>query len=240
MKNNTGIVLIHGAGLGNYIWRETNQYFNNPILAIEYPSREVGDKINGKLSFDDYLNSAIKQIDNWEVDQFAIIAHSIGGCLGLMLNDHFKERVNGFIGISAIIPKNGKSFANCFPMPQKIILPVVLKLFGTKPPAKSIENELCNDLEISKTNEIVKRFSPESMKLYTTKINYKSSPKTSLFIKLLNDKSITQDMQNKMIENLNCEEVVELNSGHLPMISKPKELTEIINNFMKRNENDRG
>ncbi len=237
MNNTTGIVLIHGAGLGNYIWSEINQYFNNPILQIEFPNREIGDKANEKLLFEDYLNSAIEQIDKWEVNQFTIVAHSIGGCIGLKLNEHYKEKVNGFIAISAIIPKKGKSFTSSFPISQKLILPLILKLFGTKPPEKSIRDELCNDLKPTQSKEIIRRFSPESVKLYTTKINYFTSPKKSLFIKLSNDKSVNQEMQNAMIENLKCQEVIELNSGHLPMFSKPKELAEIINNYLKRNKN---
>ena len=231
----SGIVLIHGAGLGNYIWSETNQYFNNPFLLIQYPNREVGDKSNRRILFEDYLNSAIKQIDDWEVNQFTIIAHSIGGCIGLKLNEYFKERVNGFIGISAILPKKGMSFTDCFPFPQKLILPVILKLFGTKPPEKLIKDELCNDLEPFQSEEIIKRFSPESIKLYTTKLKYNSTPENSLFVKLTNDKSITESMQNEMIKNLKCKEIVELDSGHLPMMSKPKELAEIINNYLGEN-----
>lgn len=237
MNDTTGIILIHGAGLGKYIWSEINQYFNNPILHIEFPNREIGDKANKNLSFEDYLNSVFEQIDKWEINRFTIVAHSIGGCIGLKLNEHYKEKVNGFIGISAIIPKKGKSFTNSFPIPQKLILPLILKLFGTKPPEKSISEELCNDLELTQSEEIISRFSPESVKLYTTKINYTTPPKKSLFIKLLNDKSVTQEMQNKMIENLKCQEILELDSGHLPMISKPKELAEIINNYLKKNKN---
>ena len=236
MHHNTGIVLIHGAGLGKYIWSETNQYLTFPTLAVEFPNRECGDSINKNLFIEDYLISAIEQIENWGIDKFTIIAHSIGGCIALKLNDHFKERVTGFIGISAIIPKKEKSFASCFPIPQKLIIPLILKLFGTNPPKKSIIAELCNDLELSQSEEVVRRFSPESIKLYTSKINYNSSPKKSLFIKLLNDKSISQNMQNEMIKNLNCKEVIELNSGHLPMMSKPKKLAVIINDYVSKIE----
>ena len=35
-----------------------------------------------------------------------------------------------------------------------------------------------------------------------------------------------------MIKNLNAQKVVTLDSGHLPMIGKPKELSEILNNFI--------
>ncbi len=234
MNDNHGIVLIHGAGLGNYVWSETNKHLDSPTLLIEFPNREMGGKVNEKLLFQDYLNSAIEQIENWGVSQFTIVAHSIGGSIGLKLNDYFKERVNGFVGISAIIPKDGKSFADVFPIPQRLVLPLLLKFFGTRPPEKSIKDELCNDLENSQSEEIVRRFSPESSKLYTTKINYEALPKMSMFIKLLNDKSISQEIQNEMIGNLNCQEVVKLNCGHLPMKSKPKELAEIINNYIKK------
>lgn len=39
-------------------------------------------------------------------------------------------------------------------------------------------------------------------------------------------------LQDKMIRNLNAQKAVTLDSGHLPMISKPKELSEILNNFV--------
>ena len=235
MNNSPGIVLIHGAGLGNYIWNETNQHLKTPSLSINFPNRELGDKSNKKISFETYLNAAIQQIENWEIPQFIIIAHSIGGCLALKLNEHFKERVKGFIAISAIIPKKGTSFTDCFPIPQRLILPAVLKLFGTKPPEKLLKNDLCNDLKPSQSEEIIRRFSPESIKLYTTKITYNAVPRKSLYIKLLNDKAIPQDMQDEMIKNLNCNEVVELDSGHLPMMSKPKDLAELINKYLKNN-----
>jgi len=233
MNNNNGIVLIHGAGLGNYVWSEINPHLKYPVLTINFPNRETGGTSNKNTSFEEYMTSAIQQIESWDKDQITIVAHSIGGCLGLKLNDYFQEKLSRFIGISAIIPKSGESFTDCFPFPQKLILPIILKLFGTKPPAKSIEKELCNDLPSSKSEEIIKRFSPESVKLYTTKINYNSIPEQRLFIKLLNDNALNQDIQNKMIRNLNCKNIVELDSGHLPMLSKPKELAGIINEFLE-------
>ena len=34
-----------------------------------------------------------------------------------------------------------------------------------------------------------------------------------------------------MIANLNTEDAISINSGHLPMLGKPKELAKAINNF---------
>ncbi len=234
MSNTDGIILIHGAGLRNFIWDELKQHIDLPVLEIEFPNREQSAITNKKVQFEEYVNRAIQQIQNWEVKRFTIVAHSIGGCLALKLNEHFKESVIGLIAIGAAIPKSGKSFAQCLPFPVRTILPVLLNLFGTKPPDKEIEHQLCNDLNTSQSSEIIKRFSPESVKLYTSKVYYETLPRESLYVKLTNDNALNQKIQNEMIENLNPTKVVELHSGHLPMISMPGELAKTINAFIQK------
>lgn len=233
MNDKIGIVLIHGAGLGSFIWDDLKPLIKNPVLTIEFPNREVGDKANNNLTFDDYKKFAIEQIEKWGIDNFVIVTHSIGGCIGLSLTDYFAKKVVGFVGISSAIPTSGNSFISCLPFPQSLLMPLILNLFGTKPPQKAIEQTLCNDLTSEQTSEIIKRFTPEAKLLYTTKINYKNLDLKKLYIKLTNDKGFPVQLQDKMIKNLTTQKVVTLDSGHLPMISKPKELSDILNNFIK-------
>jgi pimeloyl-ACP methyl ester carboxylesterase len=232
MNDKIGIVLIHGAGLGSFIWDDLKPLLINSVLTIEFPNREVGDKVNINLTFDDYKKSAIEQIEKWGIDNFVIVTHSIGGCVGLSLTDYFAKKIVGFIAISSAVPTNGNSFTSCLPFPQRFLIPLILNLLGTKPPQKVIEQSLCNDLTVEQTSEIVKRFTPEAKLLYTTKVNYKNLDIKTLYIKLNNDKGFPVQIQDKMIKNLATQKVVTLDSGHLPMISKPKELSEILNNFI--------
>lgn len=234
MENGIGIVLIHGAGLGTHIWDEVDRDLDYPVLRIQYPNRKSDSGSKNSFPLEEYLNSAIHQIEEWQQDHFVVVAHSIGGCIGLMLNDHFGSGVKGFIGISAIIAKSGSSFTDSFSFPQKFIVPLLLKLFGTKPPEKSIASELCNDLDTQQSEQIVRQFSPESVQLYTDKVMYSALPSESLYVKLTNDKAVSEKMQDEMIHNLQCEQVVEMDSGHLPMISKPKKLTETIFRFVQK------
>lgn len=233
MDNKHGLIFIYGAGLGDYIWEETREHLYSAILIIQFPNRGAGDQANKGIPFESYLDSAIQQIESWDMDRFTIIAHFIGGGLGLLLCDHFKDSVNGFISISAILPQSGKSFTDCFPFPQNLLLPLILKIFGTTPPRKSIEKELCSDLSALQAEEVIKQFTPESIKLYTSKITYASLPKACLYIKLTQDQAISHSMQDAMINNLNQTTVIELDSGHLPMISKPKELAGIISRWIQ-------
>lgn len=232
MNDKIGIVLIHGAGLGSFIWDDLKPLIKNPVLTIEFPNREVGDKANNDLTFDDYKKSAVEQIEKWGIDNFVIVTHSIGGCVGLSLTDYFAEKVVGFVAISSAVPTNGNSFISCLPFPQSLLMPLILNLFGTKPPQKVIEQTLCNDLTSEQTSEIVKRFTPEAKLLYTTKVNYANLEIKNLYIKLTNDKGLPVQLQDKMIKNLTAQKVVTLDSGHLPMLSKPKELSEILNGFI--------
>lgn len=232
MNYEIGIVLINGAGLGSFIWDDLKPLIKNPVLTIEFPNREVGDKANNNLTFDDYKKSAVEQIEKWGIDNFVIVTHSIGGCVGLSLTDHFNAKVVGFVAISSAVPTNGNSFISCLPFPQSLLMPLILSLFGTKPPQKVIEQTLCNDLTSEQTSEIVKRFTPEAKLLYTTKVNYTKLEIKILYIKLTNDKGFPVQLQDKMIKNLTAQKVVTLDSGHLPMISKPKELSEILNGFI--------
>ena len=117
-------------------------------------------------------------------------------------------------------------------------MPIILKLFGTKPPKKSIENELCNDLTDEQTTKITTEFTPEAKRLYTTKINFNLPNTKRLYIQLANDKSIPLTLQNKMAKNLNANKIETIDSGHLPMLSKPKQLATSLSTFVKEIEQD--
>lgn len=225
MDNTMGIVFISGAGLPSAIWDGLKSNLKVPVLTVDFSDRT-------KLTFDGYVNRAATAIADWGNHHFILVAHSIGALVGLKVAERFKERLKGFVAIGSVIPKSGQSFASSMPFPQNLILPILLSLFGTKPPKKSIETELCHDLPLDTTVNIVNNFTPEAKALYTTKIHFDLPGTRRLYIKLSDDRTITPDMQDQMIKNFNATEVKTIHSGHLPMLSKPDELASILNDFM--------
>jgi pimeloyl-ACP methyl ester carboxylesterase len=233
-SHTTGIVFIHGAGMNSSIWEATKKRIANPVLLIDFPNRKTEGNQNAQVTFDDYVKSTVAEITNWEHSHFIIVAHSIGACVGLKVAEHFKNRVSGFVAIGSVIPKSGQSFASSMPFPQSIVLPIILTLLGTKPPKKMIEAELCNDLTPEATSIIVSEFTPEAKELYTTKIRFELPDKKRLYIKLTNDKSIPIEFQEKMAQNLKATTIEVMDSGHLPMLSKPAELARVLNEFINQ------
>src|SRR5690606_34261072 len=111
------------------IWDGLKKEIDQPLLAIDFPNRKMNDNANQTLTFDDYVHSAIQQITKWGCGYFIIVAHSIGACVALKVAEQFKSELRGFVAIGSIIPTSGNSFISTLPFPQKMIMPIILKLF---------------------------------------------------------------------------------------------------------------
>ena len=65
MSDKIGIIFIHVAGLGSFIWDDLKLLIISPVLTTEFPNREVNNKANVNLTFGDYKKSAIELIEKW-------------------------------------------------------------------------------------------------------------------------------------------------------------------------------
>jgi Alpha/beta hydrolase family len=233
MQNNVRIILMHGAGLGSFIWDEIKPLIIRPTLAVDFPNRGRAESKTGlKLSLDDYTNNIIDVIRRSKDEKLIFVTHSISGCVGLKLADYFDNQVIGFVAIGSAIPGNGNSYFSCFPPLQAIIMKLLIRLLGTTPPANIIMKSLCNNLTQEQSENIVQKFTPESTALYFDKCHAEVPEVKKMYVKLLDDKAFSLANQENSIKNLRPQSIVELRSGHLPMISHPKKLAEMLNEFI--------
>lgn len=112
MDKDLGVVFIHGAGLDGYIWENVAANLNYPSLMIDFLNRNDDHKANSKLRFEDYVDKAISDTDNFGKQKFVVVTHSIGGLIGLKIAERFKDKILGFVAIAAAIPENGNSFVS--------------------------------------------------------------------------------------------------------------------------------
>ncbi len=228
-----GIIFIHGAGLGNFVWNGMKGKMDIPAMAVDFPNRKKGAKANLHLHFKTYVDMISRHVEKLNVEKLIFVVHSIGGCVGLKVADIFKDKLAGFVGISAAIPKNGNSFISCLPFPKNIIVPLMMKFAGTRPSRKIIEEQLCNDLTPEQRKMVVTTFTPESMALYIEKCEARIPETNRMYIKLTDDKTLSPAMQEKMIQNLKPQQIATIQSGHLAMLSHPEELARLLNEFSK-------
>jgi pimeloyl-ACP methyl ester carboxylesterase len=231
-QKDIGFVLLHGAGLGAWVWEDIISKLEYPCLAIDLPGRgRHADIATTNLSVNQYVESVLFDLNQFRPKKLIIVAHSISGIIGLEVANKLKERTIGFIAISALIPSTNESYISCFPFLFGLFLRIMFKLSGTKPPISAIKGVLCNDLDDKFTSKVIDHFIPESKKLYTDKLQAQGIPDNSLYIHLIKDRAISEAMQVRMINNLHAKQVIDIDSGHLPMFNKTNELAQILNTF---------
>jgi len=229
--DNTVIVMIHGAGLGAWIWRDVRPLLKGHSYAANFPGREPLPAPSNLVTLDDYANAVIEQIQHREKEHIILVGHSIGALVALKAAKHFGKRISGFVAIASPIPKDGGSFMSALPLGQRLMLKLALRK-GTKPPDDLIRKAYCNDLKPEQAEEVVRRFVAESPHLYTDKCLATPPETRKLYIQTSIDNQLPMRYQMKMAGNLDAQEMLTIRAGHLPMLSEPKELADMLNRFI--------
>ena len=150
----------------------------------------------------------------------------------MKIAEEMRDRIVGAVAVGAAIPKAGGSFLSIFPAARRMAMHVLLRVFGTKPPESIIRKGLCKELPAEQAAEIVQRFSPESVRLYTDRTGAAVPDVPKIYIKLAKDEELSASLQDRMIENFQPDLIETLQTGHLPMLSRPLELRNVLRAFL--------
>jgi pimeloyl-ACP methyl ester carboxylesterase len=233
-RHEIGIMFIHGAGLRGSVWEAVARGLDSPVLLADFPYRDGPEQARLALTLDEYASHLRGQAESWEVPQVIVVAHSLGGVLALQVAEALlkRGRLAGYAAVGAVIPSRGGSFLSELPLLRRVLLPLVMRLAGTRPPDSAIRAGLCNDLSESQSAGIVQAFVPESRRIYSDACHAAVPDVPSLYVKLTRDKEFGPALQDRMIANLRPGTVKRMETGHLPMLGNPDGLRAILQTFM--------
>ncbi|MBN2737986.1 MAG: alpha/beta hydrolase [Spirochaetales bacterium] len=239
MESKTGLILLPGAGMSDWIWdRCKAQFLVKPIM------------ITDRISNNNYLNrkkskmldcvSHIEQIIQEEkyVD-YIIIGHSGSGPIAAKLAQSLKDKVKHVIYVAANIPKHGQTMIDSLPFLLRLINIIAIKKMIKKDsiPYKNMEKIIREKFCNTCTEEIIKNILQKEMKseplcAISEKMDWSSyaESKQTYFL-LTKDNTLSIDRQKQMANNLNIQDFIEIDSDHLVMLSHPNEFASAVNKF---------
>jgi pimeloyl-ACP methyl ester carboxylesterase len=98
-----------------------------------------------------------------------------------------------------------------------------------------VKKAYCNDLDTEATARVLARLSREPRRLYLDPVRWATLPAglPRHYVKLSQDVSFSPPEQDAMIQRLGARVTV-LDTGHLPMISRPAELATALEHIRKQ------
>lgn len=220
------LLLLHGAGLGAWIWDRVLPHLLLPARALDLPGRGDGTPLD-----DVTIEQSAERVLERLGDDTAIVGHSFGAMIALAAAARKKASV---IAVGGMVPESGKSFVSILPFPQRLFLPVMLRRAhdGIALPAGLVRKQYCNDLDHATTELVLRRMSREAPRLYLDPVHW--SPHAPAYVKLLRDEALKPKQQDRMIERMHATRVETLRSGHLPMLGQPQETAAVLNRLTGR------
>ena len=217
-------VLLHGAGVGAWVWQSVIDRMATPALGLDVPSRHAG------ATPEQCAQALIAELDRRGIDSVVLVAHSLAGVLVPELAAGLGPRLRHCVYLAATVPPSGGAFVDALGTVERTLLRLLFRFNrdGLKPGAAMIRRELCNDLDETAAAQVVSRYAAEFPGLYLTPVRAQPPRVPATYLRLLQDRCLAPARQDAMIARLQPAEVRDLDAGHLAMLSVPAQLAETL------------
>jgi pimeloyl-ACP methyl ester carboxylesterase len=234
-ENTRAFVLLAGGGMGAWIWDRLTPLLELPAVAVD---RRVGE-VDGKVTIKNCVEHVARTIREAGVREAVLVAHSGAGILASAIGC-CTDAVKHIVFISANIPVEGTNALHGLPFPVRVLNAVAIKM-NTKPvPARSREKILRSHFFNAGNEDAIEyalrqEIRPEPPCLAFEKVRRNGMPRIpGTYIKLLRDRTISREGQDRMIANYGGMESIEIDGDHMVMLGKPRELAEVLNGIARR------
>jgi pimeloyl-ACP methyl ester carboxylesterase len=227
------VVLIHGGAHGAWCWKHVLPLLEGEALAVDLPPKSVrGGPLRyesppglQELRLGDFAESALNDIDGAGLQRFVLVGHSMGGLTISEIARRAPDRVEQLVYLSCIVPREGESPMRALPAELMEAAPDPIQMF-------------CNDMDEEQTRFVLDHMGNEAAGVLDEPVVRSGIPPElpKTFVKLLRDQSLAPQDQDIYVENLRtCPggdvDVVTIDAGHDVMVSRPKELADVLNSI---------
>lgn len=224
------ILLVHGACHGPWCWDRVKPLLEaagRRVVAPCLPGRNGNGRPGWGMTLGHYA-AAITTAARREAGPVVVVGHSMGGMVIAAAAEMAPELFERLVFVSAFMPVSGDSLASIAAMDKDSDLPgatTVHWLNGTvtiKP--DKFGPVYCGDGSAADLAWALPQLVPESVRPSLAKARlsaarFQSVPRS--YIRCLQDRGLSVQMQDRLIERQPCARVATLDASHSPFVSMP-------------------
>lgn len=206
------VAFLSGAGLPEWVWDDVRAGLGDRRTLVVAPPR-------GSASLAEHAQACVDQAG----EPCVVVAHSAGGAVAAELLATRPEHVVGVLGVSAVVPAAGRSFVGSLPFPGRLLLPLLLRVAGTRPPEAAVRKGLGAGLPEPVVDRLVADLEPESRRLFTDRVSGGASggPQRRGCLVTTLDREVPLAVQQRSALALGARWTETVEGGHLAPLEHP-------------------
>ncbi|CAM4198314.1 Pimeloyl-ACP methyl ester carboxylesterase [Pedobacter westerhofensis] len=234
------VVLVHGAWQASYAWEEVKTNLTAQgyqVIAVNLKGHGNDNTPVSELSFSGYVDQVKAAIDSFN-EPVILIGHSLGGAVITQAATQVPAKIAKLVYVAGFIPQTGKSVLDYAGLDRASLLGPVLE-FNADQTLAGVANPDINFLKVfiqdgtdKQKQFVLDRYRAEPVIPLATPLNYTTENYTAAgkkyYVFTTEDNAISYPFQKQMAADAGITKTFTINTGHSPFISKPTELTSLL------------
>ena len=241
-KHSKTFVLVHGAWQAPYAWdfvKDDLVKKGYTVIVVDLPGHGDDKTSPVKASINAYRDRVVSAI-NGSKEKVILVGHSMGGLVISAVAEMIPGKIEKLVYLGAFLPSNGDSLMSLTTQDRQSLLgPAIvpsadqLTLDVKK---ESLITVFCQDASEKIKKLVIGNYQPEPAipfgdKVALTDSNFGSVKK--YYIHTSKDNAVGIDLQNRMVATSNVIKEYTIESGHLPHLTQPHQLSKILLEIIK-------
>jgi pimeloyl-ACP methyl ester carboxylesterase len=233
------VVLVHGAWMGAASWDRVAADLRargQPVKAVELPGHGADATPVDKLTLDGYVDAVLAALP--ADGTVVLVGHSMAGMVISAAAERAPQRIGKLVYVAAYLPQNGQSLYQLSAgdadsavgkywtqADPKAYTPATLR-------AEGIAEVFCADCTAEDQRHLVATHKAEAVPPLGTPVALSSARFGSVprvYVHTLKDRAVSYTLQQRMLAAAGgAARVVTLDTSHLPMLTQPRALADVI------------
>jgi pimeloyl-ACP methyl ester carboxylesterase len=233
------LVLVHGGGFDASCWDLLLPYLQTPAITVDLPGRGSRPADLSEAGLDDFAAAVAEDIAATGWERVVLVGHSLAGLTLPRAVGLLPDLIAQLVFASGNVPAHGQSCLDTLDTALADGVRANIASNGGVLPVFEREMSMGlygNDLDADQFAWMLARSVPEAGRVLIDPCDLSglAHPIPRTWIRLTRDQAGTIEMQDRFIANLGGAEVIDLEAGHMAMISQPAALAAILDGIAAR------
>ena len=226
------MVLVHGGGCTKECWDPMLRHLEGDVVAVDLPGR--GDRPGdlAEIGIADFVDAVVDDIESRDLHDVVLVGHSLAGLTIPQVAGRVPERIRALVFVSCTVPRDGESAYDTLDQEIQDISDSAPQESLTALDPEIQKAVFYNDVDDPELLEwAVALAVPEAPATVREPMVLSTMPRDvrRVWVRLTRDVIVAPEKQDRFVENLGGTEVIELDAAHMAMISRPRELADVLN-----------